>query len=245
MDRARGRALGRSPTPRSASSSSGSGPRPRRRSPLLNQLADWLDDRTGYRALVHEALDEPIPGGARWRYVFGSALSTTFLIQLVTGLLLMITYSPSSSTAWGSVYYISDEMTLGWFIRGIHHFGSQAMIVLLALHLLQVLWAGAYRRAPRGQLVVRHGPAVPDPGLQPDRLSAPLGPEGLLGDQGRHQHHGRGAGASAPTSRRWSSAAPTTATRRSPGSTACTSASCRPCSSSAWRRTSPCSAATA
>jgi ubiquinol-cytochrome c reductase cytochrome b subunit len=111
-------------------------------------LADWLDNRTGFRALVHEALEEPIPGGARWRYVFGSALTATFAIQLLTGLLLMLSYSPSSSTAWGSVYYISEEMALGWFIRGVHHFGSQAMVILLALHLLQVLWAGAYR-APR------------------------------------------------------------------------------------------------
>ena len=113
---------------------------------MRKPLADWLDNRIGYRALLHEALDEPIPGGARWRYVFGSALSTTFLIQLVTGLLLMFSYAPSASTAWGSVYYISDQMTLGWFIRGIHHYGSQAMVVLLVLHLIQVLWAGAYRR---------------------------------------------------------------------------------------------------
>jgi ubiquinol-cytochrome c reductase cytochrome b subunit len=115
---------------------------------LLNRLAEWLDQRTGYRAILHEALEEPIPGGARWRYVFGSALSTTFLIQLATGLLLMLSYSPSSSTAWGSVFYINQEMALGWFVRGIHHFGSQAMVVLLAMHLLQVLFAGAYR-APR------------------------------------------------------------------------------------------------
>ncbi len=115
---------------------------------MFNAIANWFDDRTGYRALVHEALEEPIPGGARWRYVFGSALSTTFMIQLVTGLLLMGSYSPSSSTAWGSVFYINNMMSCGWFLRGIHHFGSQAMIVLLALHLLQVLWAGAYR-APR------------------------------------------------------------------------------------------------
>jgi ubiquinol-cytochrome c reductase cytochrome b subunit len=115
---------------------------------LLKPLADWFDQRTGYRAILHEALEEPIPGGARWRYVFGSALSTTFLIQLVTGLLLMLSYSPSASTAWGSVFYINDTMMAGWFIRGIHHFGSQAMIVLLAMHLLQVLVAGAYR-APR------------------------------------------------------------------------------------------------
>ena len=116
---------------------------------MFKPLADWFDQRTGYRALVHEALEEPIPGGARWRYVFGSALSTTFMIQLVTGLLLMITYSPSASTAWGSVFYINHKMTLGWFIRGIHHFGSQAMIVLLAMHLLQVLWPGPTGRLAR------------------------------------------------------------------------------------------------
>ena len=115
---------------------------------MRKQLADWLDDRTGFRALLREALEEPIPGGARWRYVFGSALTTTFVLQIVTGLLLMLSYSPSSSTAWGSVYYVSYSMTMGWFLRGIHHFGSQAMIILLAMHLLQVLWAGAYR-SPR------------------------------------------------------------------------------------------------
>ncbi len=113
---------------------------------MFKQLADWLDNRTGYRHLLHEALDEPIPGGARWHYVFGSALSVIFMVQVFTGLLLMTSYSPSSSTAWGSVFYISHEMWLGWFIRGVHHFAAQAMVVLLAMHLLQVLIAGAYRR---------------------------------------------------------------------------------------------------
>jgi ubiquinol-cytochrome c reductase cytochrome b subunit len=113
---------------------------------LFKQLADWLDDRSGFRHLMKEALDEPIPGGARWRYVFGSALSVVFLVQVFTGLLLMTSYSPSSSTAWGSVFYISHEMWAGWFIRGVHHFAAQAMVALLVLHLLQVLLAGAYRR---------------------------------------------------------------------------------------------------
>src|SRR5512135_134033 len=136
------------PIPRSASSSNGSAARARRRSPLFKRLADWFDARAGYRALIRTALEEPIPGGARWRYVWGSSLATTLLIQLVTGLLLMLSYSPSSSTAWGSVFYINERMAGGWFIRGVHHFGAQAMVVLLVLHLLQVLWAGAYR-APR------------------------------------------------------------------------------------------------
>lgn len=113
-----------------------------------SRLARWLDQRTGYHALMREALDEPIPGGARWRYVFGSALTAVFAVQLVTGLLLMASYSPSATTAWGSVYFITYQMGMGWFIRGVHHFGSQAMVILLALHLIQVLLAGAYR-APR------------------------------------------------------------------------------------------------
>jgi ubiquinol-cytochrome c reductase cytochrome b subunit len=113
---------------------------------LIKQLADWIDDRTGLRDLMKEALDEPIPGGASWRYVFGSALTVTFMVQVFTGLLLMTSYSPSSAMAWASVFYISHEMWCGWFIRGVHHFAAQAMVVLLVLHLLQVLWAGAYRQ---------------------------------------------------------------------------------------------------
>lgn len=115
---------------------------------MANFLSDWIESRTGYRGLVRDALDEPIPGGARWRYVFGSALTSTFFLQLFTGLLLMTAYSPSATTAWGSVYYISHEMSFGWIIRGLHHFGSQAMVILLVLHLIQVTWAGAFR-APR------------------------------------------------------------------------------------------------
>lgn len=107
---------------------------------------DWIDDRTGYRALVRKLLYEPIPGGARWRYVWGSTLSFVFGLQVVTGLLLMTVYSPSEATAWGSVWYIQTQMTLGWLIRGLHHFGSQAMILLMPVHMLQVVFAKAYRR---------------------------------------------------------------------------------------------------
>lgn len=115
---------------------------------LLGQLADWFDDRTGYRALVHEALYERVPGGARWRYVWGSALVFAFMTQVITGLVLWASYSASAQTAWESVYYIQHEMAGGWLLRGIHHVMAQAMVVLLALHLMQVVIDGAYR-APR------------------------------------------------------------------------------------------------
>jgi len=115
---------------------------------LRNSIADWLDDRAGLRAATRSVGNETMPGGARWMYVSGAALASIFLIQAFTGLMMMTAYSPSSSTAWGSVYYIEYEMWMGWFIRGLHHFGAQTLMVLLLLHFLQVLWAGAYR-APR------------------------------------------------------------------------------------------------
>ncbi len=114
----------------------------------MKMLLNWLDDRTGFKALLHEALYERVPGGARWRYVWGSTLVFTFSVQLITGLFLWMGYSPSSQTAWESVYFIQHEMLLGWALRGIHHFTAQAMIVLLVIHLLQVIIDGAYK-APR------------------------------------------------------------------------------------------------
>lgn len=114
----------------------------------MKRLLDWLDHRTGTRRILHEALYERIPGGARWRYVWGSTLVFTFFVQLITGVCLWTAYSPSAQTAWESVYFIQEHMTAGWLVRGLHHFSAQAMVVLLALHLIQVIWDGAYR-APR------------------------------------------------------------------------------------------------
>lgn len=130
----------------SATSSSSS--ESQQRAGMLAQLADWFDDRTGYRAFVHEALYERVPGGARWRYVWGSTLVFAFMTQVITGLVLWASYSASAQTAWESVFYIQYEMTGGWLLRGIHHVMAQAMVVLLALHLMQVVIDGAYR-APR------------------------------------------------------------------------------------------------
>ncbi len=115
---------------------------------LMNSLISWLDDRTGIKALMHEALYERVPGGARWRYVWGSTLVFTFVLQVITGLMLWSAYSPSTRTAWESVYYIQHEMTLGYVIRGLHHYAASAMVVLMAVHLIQVIIDGAYR-APR------------------------------------------------------------------------------------------------
>ena len=114
----------------------------------MMSLVRWLEDRTGIASVLHAALYEHVPGGARWRYVWGSTLVFAFTCQVITGTFLWMSYSPSSQTAWESVYYIQHEMQAGWLLRGLHHFMAHAMVVLLALHLMQVVIDGAYR-APR------------------------------------------------------------------------------------------------
>ena len=109
---------------------------------------NWLDDRTGYRPFMRALLYENIPGGSRWRYVWGSTLVFTFTVQMITGVCLWMAYSPSSQTAWESVYYIQHEMSGGSLLRGIHHYTAHAMVVLLVLHVMQVVIDGAYK-APR------------------------------------------------------------------------------------------------
>jgi ubiquinol-cytochrome c reductase cytochrome b subunit len=112
------------------------------------KMFDWLDHRTGFRKLTREGLFENIPGGSRWRYVWGSTLTFTFVVQIITGIFLWMAYSPSAQTAWESVFYIQEQMAGGWLLRGIHHYTAHAMTVLLVLHLMQVVIDGAYK-APR------------------------------------------------------------------------------------------------
>ena len=114
----------------------------------MQKLINWIDDRTGLRGFIHEALFEPIPGGARWRYVWGSTLVFTFVVQMLTGIVLWMFYSPGAQSAWESVYYLQTHVAGGWLLRGIHHYTAQAMVVLLAIHLAQVVIDGAYK-APR------------------------------------------------------------------------------------------------
>ena len=110
------------------------------------KIRDWLDDRAGWRAVLHGALHEPVLGGASFAYVFGSVLFFLLLLQMTTGLLLAFYYSPSASDAWASVAYLEDQVTLGWLIRGLHHHGASAMVIVAGLHLLQVAVWGAYKR---------------------------------------------------------------------------------------------------
>lgn len=106
---------------------------------------EWLDRRTGIDSLLHEALDEPIPGGARWAYVFGSVLLFLFISQTITGIFLALYYVPSATSAHTTVAYIVKEVTGGSFLRSLHAYGSSAVVIVVLLHLTQTYLYGAYK----------------------------------------------------------------------------------------------------
>ena len=115
---------------------------------MIKRLHDWLDRRTNHRQLTHDALFENIPGGARWRYAWGSTLAFAIGVQFITGMALWFGYSASAQSAWESVFHLETAVPGGWWLRGIHHWTAQLMVPLLVLHLMQVVIDGAYR-APR------------------------------------------------------------------------------------------------
>lgn len=110
-----------------------------------NRIFRWLDERTGIQSLLREALDEPIPGGASWAYIFGSGLIFLFISQVITGVALALYYVPSADHAHTVVSYIVKEVTAGSFLRSIHAYGSSGIIILLLLHIGQVILYGSYK----------------------------------------------------------------------------------------------------
>src|SRR5262249_49512024 len=83
---------------------------------------------------------------AGWHQVFGSVALFAFLIQIVTGLLLALNYGATPGEAHASIRYIMLELTGGPMIRGLHHWGSSAMIVVVVLHMAQTFLWSAYKK---------------------------------------------------------------------------------------------------
>jgi ubiquinol-cytochrome c reductase cytochrome b subunit len=113
---------------------------------LIRKVGDWLDKRLGLSTPIRETLEHPVPRKtASWFYVFGSAALTVFALQLVTGVLLALLYVPSAAEAWKALEMINHQVTLGWFIRALHGWGSNFMVAIVLIHMVQVFLFGAYK----------------------------------------------------------------------------------------------------
>jgi ubiquinol-cytochrome c reductase cytochrome b subunit len=113
---------------------------------IVKKVGGWFDDRLQVASVVREAVMHPVPRkSASWAYVFGSAALTVFMVQIVTGVLLALIYVPSASEAWNSLQVLNHSVTLGWFIRAVHGWGSNFMVAIVLIHMAQVFLFGAYK----------------------------------------------------------------------------------------------------
>src|ERR1700730_1852454 len=113
---------------------------------LIEKVVNWFDQRLQLGAPVRETMEHPVPREtASWFYVFGSAALTVFAFQLLTGILLALLYVPSAGEAWNSLQILNNQVTLGWFIRALHGWGSDFMVAIVLVHMVQVFLFGAYK----------------------------------------------------------------------------------------------------
>ena len=113
---------------------------------LIKKVGDWFDARLQLAAPIRETMEHPVPRQtASWAYVFGSAALTVFMLQLVTGILLALLYVPSAAEAWNSLQILNHQVALGWFIRALHGWGSNFMVAIVLIHMVQVFLFGAYK----------------------------------------------------------------------------------------------------
>jgi ubiquinol-cytochrome c reductase cytochrome b subunit len=112
---------------------------------LLKTTWETIDDRIGISSLVGPILKHPVPRGARWWYVFGSATLFAFVIQVLSGVTLAFSYIASSSQAYETLLFITNNAPFGRVLRGLHYYGASAMVLMVGIHMGQVYLAGSYK----------------------------------------------------------------------------------------------------
>ena len=115
----------------------------------LEQVAlyplDWLEERSGLVGGVKYFLFRKVPRDIGWFHTLGSATLTAFIVQAITGVVLAMYYRPDPATAYQSIQYITNDVTLGWLVRGMHRWGASVFIILMFFHMARVFLFGAYK----------------------------------------------------------------------------------------------------
>ncbi|MET0207837.1 MAG: cytochrome bc complex cytochrome b subunit [Burkholderiaceae bacterium] len=123
------------------------------------KLLTWVDNRFPASKMYKEHMSEYYaPKNFNWWYIFGSLALLVLVIQIVTGIFLVMHYKPDASLAFASVEYIMRDVPWGWLIRYMHSTGASAFFVVVYLHMFRGLIYGSYRK-PR-ELVWVFGCAI-------------------------------------------------------------------------------------
>jgi ubiquinol-cytochrome c reductase cytochrome b subunit len=113
---------------------------------LIAKIGEWFDARLQLAGTVRETMEHRVPRDASsWFYVFGSGALVVFVLQIVTGIMLAMVYVPSAGEAWNSLQTLNHSIAFGWYIRALHGWGSNFMVAIVLIHMVQVFLFGAYK----------------------------------------------------------------------------------------------------
>jgi len=112
----------------------------------MKRILAFLESRAGASSLWRAFADEPVSVRQAWLFTLGSAALFALVVQAVTGLALALSYAPTPDHAWESVKAIQTRLPAGALVRGLHHWGASAMVVLAALHLARTFLFASYRK---------------------------------------------------------------------------------------------------
>jgi ubiquinol-cytochrome c reductase cytochrome b subunit len=112
---------------------------------MFSQIVRWINKRWPLEAFIRLGLEEEMPGGTSFAYIFGSAVFLTFLLQMITGIWQLFYFVPSTDHAYDSLNYLRLQVPFGWLIHGLHRWGANAMIILVGFHMSRVFIWGAYK----------------------------------------------------------------------------------------------------
>src|SRR5436305_6554020 len=106
---------------------------------------DWLEERSGLIGGIRYFLFRKVPADTNWMQTLGSATLTAFIVQAITGAILAMYYKPDPNSAYKSIQHITDDVFMGWLVRGMHRWGASVFIILMFLHMGRVFLFGAYK----------------------------------------------------------------------------------------------------
>jgi len=113
---------------------------------LIRSTLGWLEERAGLGGAIAPVMEHPVPRTtASWWYVFGSATLALFVLQIATGICLALVYVPSADGAYQSLLFLNFQAPFGWFLRAVHFWGSNAMVAIMTVHMIQVFLWGAHK----------------------------------------------------------------------------------------------------
>jgi quinol---cytochrome c reductase cytochrome b subunit, bacillus type len=108
-------------------------------------VIDWVDERTSLTGPARWLMFRKVPKGTNWFYTLGSGTMFAFLNQAITGVFLAMYYDPSPTRAYESARFITNDVFLGEFVRGMHKWGATVMVILIFLHMARTFFFGAYK----------------------------------------------------------------------------------------------------